>query len=80
MPAPTPSGQVVPRINVQNKQLKGTLLLDQYPWVVKLPDGRKVSPSEFERQAGSLRKNWKSSTFIIQVTRAPSRRPQIKAW
>ena len=54
-------------MEVQNKQLKGTLMLDQYPWMIALPDGRKISPSEYERQAGSLRKNWKSSTYVIQV-------------
>ncbi len=66
------AGQVVPRVDVQNKQLKGLLMLDQYPWMVKLLDGRQVSPSEFERLAGSLRKNWKSSTFVLQVTCPPT--------
>ena len=65
------AGQVVPRVDVQNKQLKGLLMLDQYPWMVKLLDGRTVSPSEFERLAGSLRKNWKSSTMVLQVIRPP---------
>ncbi|CAL5228912.1 g12133 [Coccomyxa viridis] len=65
-PAVPTAGQVVPRVDVQNKQLKGLLMLDQYPWMVKLLDGRTVSPSEFERLAGSLRKNWKSSTMVLQ--------------
>ena len=64
MPA---AGQVVPRVDVQNKHLKGLLMMDQYPYVIRLLDGRQVSPSEFERLAGSLRKNWKSSTYVLQV-------------
>ena len=65
------AGQVVPRVDVQNKHLKGLLMMDQYPWMVKLLDGRTVSPSEFERLAGSLRKNWKSSTMVLQVIYPP---------
>ena len=53
---------------VSNRHLKGVLVLNKRPWMVKLPDGRKVSPSEYERLAGSLRKNWKSSTHVIQVS------------
>ena len=56
------------RVPVSNRHLKGILVLNKRPWMVKLPDGRKVSPSEFERLAGSLRKNWKSSTHVIQVS------------
>ena len=56
------------RVPVSNRHLKGVLVLNKRPWMVKLPDGRKVSPSEFERLAGSLRKNWKSSTHVIQVS------------
>ena len=65
---PVTSRQPV-KVNVENKGQKGLLLLDRQPWVIELPDGRQVSPSEFERLAGSLRKNWKSSTHIVQVSR-----------
>ena len=46
-------------------------MMEQNPWVVKLLDGRTVSPSEFERLAGSLRKNWKSSTSVLQAICTP---------
>ena len=65
---PAHAGKMVLQVEVQNKQLRGVLLLERYPWVVQMQDGRQVSPSEFERQAGSLRKNWKSSTYIVQVS------------
>lgn len=67
-PEPGAASAPAARVPVSNRHLKGVLVLNKRPWMVKLPDGRKVSPSEYERLAGSLRKNWKSSTHVIQVS------------
>ena len=61
---------------VRNKQLQGTLMLDRYPWVVRLSDGGLVSPSEHARRAGSRPYSWRETTSAIKVIcPTPASRP-----